>query len=419
MVTQLRRLSLGLIFRLVVGVLMAVAWADRTFRRRLAFPRDQRDLLERQSWAIERLRASGALGDDAEVTSFVATRFKEGEGFRSQVSRVLVGWRDDNGDHELRLLAKFAPRAQNLRDHAIYIIQENHTKEVGFYQHLAADPAVAAPTCYAAELHRGTGNLCVLLDLVDATEIRESDGCPAELAPMAVEALARQHARYWGTTDGVHADGPAAFLPPLPDAIIDYFGTLFEGPDADLFGDLLRVVWRRDGQAPTTVLHGDARVGNMLFPRGEDGRFLLIDWQATRTGKGAFDLAYFLTLSVEPEVRQAHQVALIDRYHAGLVAGGVADYSRDALDDDYRFATLLVLAFATLPFMSAESSATAANAAGLAELGYAWARRMIAAVDELDHEWLSVHTGLDAAALRAAFGRSNAGARLGMALEPK
>ena len=150
----------------------------------------------------------------------------------------------------------------------------------------------------------------------------------------------------------------------------------------------------------------------MLFEKGAAGRFILIDWQATRTGKGAFDVAYFLTLSLDPEVRRAERESLLNRYHAGLVARGVTGYSRAALDDDYRFATLLVLAFATLPFMSAESSATAANEAGLRELGDAWERRMVAAVDDLDHDWLAARTGIAADALRGAFARSNERARV-------
>jgi hypothetical protein len=36
------------------------------------------------------------------------------------------------------------------------------------------------------------------------------------------------------------------------------------------------------------------------------------------------------------EDRRAHERVLLERYHSGLVAGGVADYSFDELYDDYR-----------------------------------------------------------------------------------
>ena len=36
------------------------------------------------------------------------------------------------------------------------------------------------------------------------------------------------------------------------------------------------------------------------------------------------------------EDRRAHERALLERYHSGLIAGGVADYSFDDLFDDYR-----------------------------------------------------------------------------------
>ena len=51
---------------------------------------------------------------------------------------------------------------------------------------------------------------------------------------------------------------------------------------------------------------------------------------------GALDVSYFLAESLSPDDRRAHERSLLERYHAGLVAGGVTGYSFDDLWLDYR-----------------------------------------------------------------------------------
>jgi len=402
---QIRLLLLGLGFRCAVALLMVVTWMGRLRPWPVRFPRDPNELRALRGWCLDLLQAQGVLPKGVEVSDYRVEEFKTGEAFRSQCARVRVDYREMGRLRHLEVLAKFAPRPESLRDHAIFILQENHVKEVGVYAQLAADPRIAAPKAYFARAYAPTGHLCVIMELMSgASEVTERQGCPAHLAALAVDALAALHAAFW------ERDDPRTnFLKRVPDPIIDYFATLFEGPDRKLFGDLLRVVWRHDSAAPSTVLHGDARVGNMLFPAADGkGRFVLIDWQAARKGKGVFDVAYFLVLSVAPEVRRAHATDLLDRYHAALCANGVAGYSRETLEKDYRLACLLTLAFVSLPLLSAESSGTAANAARLRDLGEVWTRRMMGLVQDLDFAWIEARTGLPAAALRTAFERSNA-----------
>lgn len=394
----------GAAVKLGMGAQMGATWIDRHAPVRLPFPRDPAELAARHDWCIDALRAGGALPPQAAVTSLEVVPIKLDEAFRSQVCRVDAVWVEGGAQGRVAGLAKFAPRAESLREHAIYVLQKNHLKEAGFYTHLAADPAIAAPRPWFAATHEKSGHLCILMERIDgAREIPEEDGCPADLAMAAVDALAALHARTWARPE------LAPFLAPMPDVVIDWFATRFTGPDRALFGALLGAVWRREATGPACVLHSDARVGNILFRDGADGAPLatLIDWQATRFGRGVFDVSYLLALSLEPEVRRAHEGALLDRYHAALLAGGVTGYDRSALDEDHRWATLLTLAFATLPFMSSESSTTAANTAKLHAMGWAWARRMAAVVDDLDLGWVEARTGLRAGALRDAFNRSN------------
>ncbi len=393
-----------LLFHVAVFVLMVSSWLDRTLRPRLAFPRDPRQLAERQRWCLDIWTAAGGLPKGATIEGFSVEPFKTSAAFRSQCAQVTIGYRDAAGDRrDAHVVAKFAPKANHLRDHAIFVLQGNHHKEIGVYRQLAGDRHVPLPRCYFAAEHP-SGNLCLLMERVaGAIEVTERQGCPAEKCDLVVEAMAELHAAFWQRD----RDPRTAFLTVVPNAVIDFLAEQFVGPDRALFGQLLRTVWRHDGQAPTTVLHGDARVGNLLFPPDHSaGRLVFIDWQAARKGKGVFDLAYFLVLSVEPAVRRVHAERLLDRYHAALLRQGVQDYSRQTLGDDYRFACLLTLAFVSLPLLSAESSRTSHNQAGLRELGEVWTQRMAALVDDLDFAWMAAHTDLDAAALQAAFRRS-------------
>ena len=87
--------------------------------------------------------------------------------------------------------------------------------------------------------------------------------------------------------------------------------------------------------------HGDAHVWNLLYPRDAAASDVyLIDWDAWRIGRGAFDLAYMMALHWYPERRARLEAPLIERYHAGLLAHGVSDYSLDRLREDYRLAVI-------------------------------------------------------------------------------
>ena len=89
-----------------------------------------------------------------------------------------------------------------------------------------------------------------------------------------------------------------------------------------------------------SLVHGDAHVWNYLLPRdgGDDVR--LFDWDSWRTGVATNDLAYMMATHWYPERRRRLEQPLLDYYHATLVANGVYDYDRRALDDDYRLSVL-------------------------------------------------------------------------------
>jgi Ser/Thr protein kinase RdoA (MazF antagonist) len=96
-------------------------------------------------------------------------------------------------------------------------------------------------------------------------------------------------------------------------------------------------------QEPTTMIHGDYRADNLFFEA--DGSVAAVDFQLIGTGRGAYDLAYFVTQSIAPSDASTHERALFDRWIAALAAGGVPDVDLATAWDDYRAAALFCLVY--------------------------------------------------------------------------
>jgi hypothetical protein len=77
-------------------------------------------------------------------------------------------------------------------------------------------------------------------------------------------------------------------------------------------------------------------------PASDDVR--IFDWDGWRIDVATDDLAYMMALHWFPDRRRCCERMLLDRYHAELVAHGVAGYDRHALDHDYRLSALWQIA---------------------------------------------------------------------------
>ena len=175
--------------------------------------------------------------------------------------------------------------------------------------------------------------------------------------------LARMHAAWWETAEV--QDMAAASLSALsendlyPDFAADWDEFLIKAgenlsPELRGLGGALRksisTVKMHLVSTPVTLKHGDFHTGNMLLQDGPNGPndLVLFDWQAYNGGRGVRDLAYFLGMFYPIDHRRAHEIALVDLYHATLKAGGVRRYSLETCLRDYRVAMLDVLYFLAL-----------------------------------------------------------------------
>ena len=92
-----------------------------------------------------------------------------------------------------------------------------------------------------------------------------------------------------------------------------------------------------------TLIHEDAHLGNVFFPR--DPKIhdpFLIDWQTCRVHAGTNDVAN-LVLFWYPERRRAVEKPLVEHYHRTLVEAGVRGYTWEDCWHDYRLSGLRMM----------------------------------------------------------------------------
>lgn len=372
----------------IVGVSYLIAWLDRKLKFPLSFPRDVEQLAERQSWLLHELMHSNALPADAEITDCRVTPMNQAIIFRSNAGIIEVSYLSKGEKKVLKAFAKFAPTMGSVWNKTIFNIQLNHIKEGWFNQYYVnQDKNVPAPHVYVSKVSVITGNLCLITEhMGDDIEYRECayESFPQEHLELAIDGLASLHAEYWGDTSK-----RMEHVLPISDTSVYLFDSMVSGTWSMPAREVLVKSWTLMNQ-PQTVLHGDSRIGNMMFPSAPGrGRYVLIDWQATRRGRGAFDLAYFLILSLISHHRKAVEKTSVDAYHRLLVEKGVKDYTRTDLEEDYRHGCLCTLVLLSLPMLSGEVSVEG-MAAQIFVFGMGvWKERMRIHFEDFDYEWMA------------------------------
>ncbi len=220
-----------------------------------------------------------------------------------------------------------------------------YEKEVRFYREMAADVPIATPKVYVAEHDPATGDFMLLLEDLGARRMEDQIiGCSSSDATAAVDALIDLHSHWWNRGDFPEWL-PSYSDPPYPQVIAGMYQQswpraleIFEGHFApaylkfgERFADL--VPWFLDGLTgePLSFCHGDFRLDNLFFGvRGDDDPVAVVDWQICFCGRPAYDLAYFVSQSIETSQRRICEQTLRNRYLEGLAR-------RDAFYDEAQF----------------------------------------------------------------------------------
>ncbi len=349
-------------------------------------------------WLTAALRSGGGLGAGERVAACEVRPLGAGGGLIGIVARVKLRYVGEAPGAPRQLIAKFpSPIAAN---RAVADTYDMYGREVRFYQELSATTPLLHPRCYLAARAPESSDFVLLLEDLDGWRVGDqAAGSDLADAEVVIDAMARFHAASWGRTREPrfawitsHANEAqirgmeAGFALGWPRFTSELAEVIPAGVRrwGERVGPATRAILAELCRGPLTICHADFRLENMFFaePAGEPA-FAIVDWQSITKSAGAQDLAYYLTQSVKLEVRRAHERALLERYLAGLQAGGVRDYSAERLWEDYRRAALYLLDYA----VTIAATLDLANARGTA-IARALSARACNALEELDCEAL-------------------------------
>lgn len=236
---------------------------------------------------------------------------------------------------------------------ARHAVRKGYATEVGFYRELADALPVRTPECWYCDISTDQTTFTLLLeDLAPSTPGVQVRGCSVEQAAAALRNLAWLHGARWNddtllalpfldrpTPDAAEFVG--MLLSDATDGFVERYADALSPQDGETLRAAARGIasWMTSRPEPFTLVHGDYRLDNLMFAPGGDD-VAALDWQTLTVGHPSRDVAYFLGTSLDPELRRAHEAALVRAYHDALVAEGVAGYDAERCWNDYRWGHL-------------------------------------------------------------------------------
>jgi hypothetical protein len=293
-------------------------------------------------WLAEALAPSGITGPVRAVRAEPIGTGQIGASYRLHI---------DGDGVPATLVAKIAAGDEAARAR----VKEGYQKEVGFYTTFASRVRVRTPRCWHAAIAEDLCTFTLLLDdLAPAVPGVQADGCTVTQAADAVRNLAGLHAPVWNDPS-LFDEG--SWLRPMDAATSEFLGAVlveateqFVARYRDELGtgdaDTLRASaahtarWGAMASDVFSLVHGDYRLDNLMFPTGGAPGVSVVDWQTLTIGPPTRDLAYFLATSLQIEDRRRHERSLVDTYVQALQDRGVADYDVERCFTGYRLGVL-------------------------------------------------------------------------------
>ena len=232
---------------------------------------------------------------------------------------------------------------------------ELYLREVRFYQEIGLANPLRPARAYFTAVDELTHDFILVLE--DLQRLRVADqtvGCTPDDAETVVDAVANHHAHWWQSDRLAELPWLKTYsAPPFPQTLAENFATGWPrfldvaggdlSPELRAFGERFPslVPWYLDqiARPPVTFFHGDLRLDQLFFAvDADDPPVTALDWQISSLGRGAYDLAYFISQSLSTETRRSCEADLIERYAQRLAERGI-DYPATELHRDYRLTT--------------------------------------------------------------------------------
>jgi thiamine kinase-like enzyme len=341
-------------------------------------------------WMTVALREGGATRD-ATVLSVTSEPVGAGVGFIGQLARICLTYDRAEEGAPASCIAKLPTVDQGGRE--IGNTFRFYEREIRFYDEIAARSALRVPRRLFSAMNVPDDYILIIEDMAPAEVGDQMPGCSVAQAEVAFRNIAGFHAAWWDHPDLERLD----WMPDIDSGVQQiaeasyqqcwqpFCGMMGEhmSPELMAMGEALQHhvidIQHEFAQRPRTINHGDFRLDNMFFASAQGGApFAICDWQIASKGRGTFDLAYFASNSLPPDLRREHEMRLLRLWHDELTRNGVRGYTFDDAVHDYRLGVLYSWMYAVIAIASLDPS----NERGLA-LFNAWFQRSSAAIADL------------------------------------
>ena len=308
-------------------------------------------------WLTGVLLSGGHLRS-ASVTNIERANVGDGVGFLGELTRLTLRYDTPEPGAPATLISKLPTAFAQARGLANMF--RFYEREGRFYEQVAPQVDIRLPAVYGNVIDVPNDRYLLLLeDIPGAKPGDQLEGCQLAHAETVIRSIAGFHAHWW---QNPQLEQFAEWMPTMSHPMYDYLQPLWQGswqPFLDFQAEdypretmqkyadqaiaLMADTRARLDAMPQSIAHTDFRLDNMFFgdPEGETP-FALIDWQLTLRGPAMIDIGYFLSQSLDVELRRAHEERLVREYHRLLVDAGVKDYDVAQCWDDYRFAVAVM-----------------------------------------------------------------------------
>jgi aminoglycoside phosphotransferase (APT) family kinase protein len=307
-------------------------------------------------WMTEVLRSAGILRR-ARVRAVDVHAIGQGVGFLSGRARVTIRYDQVEEGAPASVVVKLPASSKEGADFA----ESTHAyeREIRFYREVAPRTPIRVPRMFAT-IMEPADNVFILVmeDLKGLTVGDQVIGMSRGEVLDAVQTIAPLHALWWNgdqrqalpwvpsveeqlkmlslTPETIRAAWPL-FLEDIGESLPPSGRALGERIIEHLEGILAAF-----GRGKRTLVHFDYRADNLFIDDlTQKAPIVVVDWQLTMWGLGAYDVARLVGGSIHGAERGGHHEEIVECWHQGLLAGGVTDYTREEAWHDYRLSAIV------------------------------------------------------------------------------
>jgi Ecdysteroid kinase-like family len=325
-------------------------------------------------WLNEALHENGFLKKDHSILSIEVQPMAVGEGFQSDMARIIPKYDFDDSSLPSSMVAKL-PTSYEPANY-VAMLFNTYEREIRYYKEIAPNSPIRSPGLILGEFDGEAKRYVLILeDCSCYTQVDQISGLTEEQLIQVIHKIADFHARWWNSPDMASLSWMSGPRSPAAYALVDFYKGCWDmavkvpeflealpagGKEAGLkiYDYYLWMVEEAVLEDHLTITHFDFRGDNLFFDQGnENDPVIVFDWQAVSIYRGPLDIAYLVGGSIPKELRHKVEKKILRSYYQRLLEKGVKGYPFEDCLFDYLggllvYAYIPVLAYSRLDMSS-------------------------------------------------------------------